>query len=451
LKYWKKREKAYFYKMRKSQKELRSQIDQDYLIDRIREKLLTLVDPRNRWIDYSFHDLVMSAYAMFHLKYPSLNRFATQTSSEKSNLKELFKIENLCSDSQLRNILDQLNPDCLRDLYGENFELLRKIGVLKEYQSIKNHLICSIDGVQHFSSKTVHCDECLTKNHSNGTVTYHHNMLCAALVHPTQREVFIMGSEPIIKQDGQTKNDCELNAGTRILKWLSDSYKDYKLLIVEDALYANGPHLRQILENNWQFVVNIKPKSQKILFKAFEMRKERGAVKYSESIDEEGTIHRFWFANNFALNETSSDVRVNVLFYEEQKKNGKIQKFSWATSIKLSKSNIERIMRIGRSRWKIENQTFNTLKNQGYEFDHNFGHGFKYLTTCFAYLMLLAFQNDQLFQRCNELFNKVWVAAKTKVKLWETIKAIFMTQIVFSFKEIYRMVANEFEVTMDSS
>jgi len=238
--------------MGKTQKELRLEIDQDYLVDRIRKKLLTLVDPRDRWIDYTFHDLVMSGYAMFHLKYPSVNLFETQTASEKINLKELFKIENLCSDTQLRSILDQLNPDCLRELYPENFKLLQKLGILKEYFSIKNHLICSIDGVQHFCSNEVHCDQCLRKEHSNGTVTYHHNMLCAALVHPSQREVFIMGSEPIVKQDGQTKNDCELNAGSRLLDWLSKQYKKYKLLIVEDALYANGPHLRQINIANGQ-------------------------------------------------------------------------------------------------------------------------------------------------------------------------------------------------------
>jgi len=437
--------------MRKSQALLRSEIDQDFLVDQVRQKLLSLTDPRDRFIGYRFHDLVMSAYAMFHLKYPSVNNFETQTESERANLKELFKIEKVCSDAQLRSILDQIDPSTLRQLYPENFRLLKRTGILKEYQTIKNHIICSIDGVQHFSSNEVHCENCLSKKHSNGTVTYHHNMLCAALVHPTQREVFIMGAEPIVKQDGQSKNDCELNAGTRLLDWLALQYKGHKLLIVEDALYANGPHLRQILSNHWQFVVNIKPKSQTTLFKAFEMRKKRGATKYCEWTDTAGTTHRFWYANNFALNEASPDVRVNVLFYEEEKKNGKLQKFSWATSIPVSKSHVERIMRIGRSRWKIENETFNTLKNQGYQFNHNFGHGFKHLTTLFAYLMLLAFQNDQVFQRCNGLFNRIWIAAKTKVKLWQTIKSIFMTRVVYSFRELYTIVGKEFRVKLDSS
>jgi len=436
--------------MKKTQSTLRSELSQDDLIARIRSKLLGLPDPRNREVSISFHDLVMSAYAMFHLKYSSVNQLETQTDFEKTNLQELFKIKRLCSDSQLRNILDQIDPACLRELFPENFKLLQKLGILKEYRSLKNHLICSIDGVQHFCSKEVSCEQCLTKQHADGTVTYHHNMLCAALVHPSQREVFVMGAEPIIKQDGQTKNDCELNASTRLLNSLSEQYVNHKMIIVEDALYANGPHLRQILDKErWEFVVNIKPKSQKTLFRAFEMRKKRGATSYYEYTDVAGTKHCFWYANNFALNEANADVRVNVLFYEEHQKNGKVQKFTWATSIKLTKSNVERIMRIGRSRWKIENQTFNTLKNQGYHFSHNFGHGIKHLTTFLAYLMLLAFQNDQVFQRCNNLFNRIWIATKTKIKLWKTVKAVFMTQIVDSFDELYIIVARLFRVQLE--
>ena len=49
--------------------------------------------------------------------------------------------------------------------------------------------------------------------------------------------------------------------------------------------------------------------------------------------------------------------------------------------------NLLRVMRGARARWKIENETFNTLKNQGYHFEHNFGHGYRHLSTVFAHLM----------------------------------------------------------------
>ena len=62
-------------------------------------------------------------------------------------------------------------------------------------------------------------------------------------------------------------------------------------------------------------------------------------------------------------------------------------------------------MRGGRARWKIENETFNTLKNQGYHFEHNYGHGKKNLPVVLAMVMLLAFfLVDQAQQRCCPLF-----------------------------------------------
>ena len=59
-----------------------------------------------------------------------------------------------------------------------------------------------------------------------------------------------------------------------------------------------------------------------------------------------------------------------------------------------AKQNVAAIMRAGRASWKVENETFNTLKNQGYHFEHNFGHGEKHLATVFANLMMLAFLID---------------------------------------------------------
>ena len=70
----------------------------------------------------------------------------------------------------------------------------------------------------------------------------------------------------------------------------------------------------------------------------------------------------------------------------------------------VNKRNVFRLMRGGRARWKIENETFNTLKNQGYNFEHNYGHGEQNLSVVFAMLMMLAFLVDQTQQLCCALF-----------------------------------------------
>ena len=103
-------------------------------------------------------------------------------------------------------------------------------------------------------------------------------------------------------------------------------------------------------------------------------------------------------------------------------------------------------MRMGRSRWKIENETFNTLKNQNYNFEHNFGHGKENLCTVFAYLMMLAFYVDQIQQSSCQYFKKILQELKTRVKLWESLRAVFkilpcknMIQIFFCIADMYQI------------
>ncbi len=74
-------------------------------------------------------------------------------------------------------------------------------------------------------------------------------------------------------------------------------------------------------------------------------------------------------------------------------------------------------MRGGRARWRIENKTFNTLKNQGYHFEHNYGHGDQNLATVLVLLMFLAFTVDQIRQQCCRFFRALHQGLHTKVKV----------------------------------
>ena len=84
-------------------------------------------------------------------------------------------------------------------------------------------------------------------------------------------------------------------------------------------------------------------------------------------------------------------------------------------------------MRGGRARWKVENETFNTLKNQGYHFEHNFGHGHQHLSVVFALLMMLAFLVDQTQQLACRLFQAVLQKKRSRIRLWEQMRALFST------------------------
>ena len=99
---------------------------------------------------------------------------------------------------------------------------------------------------------------------------------------------------------------------------------------------------------------------------------------------------------------------MNLLEYHQIDKNQKITKFSWVTDIEITNGNIFKIMRGGRARWKVENETFNTLKKQGYNLGNNYGLGQKNLSGIFTILMMLAFLVDQAQQLACWLYRRPW-------------------------------------------
>jgi len=428
---------------------LRKKITYDSLVKELRSFFATLDDPRNRSITYSFVDFLMSGFAMFSLKYSSLLQFENQSENEKSNLRSMFKIGSLCSDAQMRKVLDKVDHNGLKIMFVKYFKKLKNLSIDDSYRVLGDYLICSVDGVHHYSSQQVHCEQCLVKNHRDGSRTYSHSMLAGVLVHPDQKEVFVLGVENITNQDGALKNDCELNAVRRLLCWMSEYYKTEKFLFVEDALYANGPHIEQILSNNWEYIINIKPNKHKLLFQLVDSRTLYNPHQKLIKTDSKGIQHVYRWENNMTLNNASSHIKVSVLIYEQTDKKGNTKRFSWISSLQISKKNVEQIMRIGRSRWKIENETFNTLKNQGYHFEHNYGHGKKHLASTLTMLMLLAFLSDQIFQKCSKLFNDIWQAAKTKSKLWEMLRAFFMARKLKNFDQVYHLIAAQFFVQIE--
>jgi hypothetical protein len=98
------------------------------------------------------------------------------------------------------------------------------------------------------------------------------------------------------------------------------------------------------------------------------------------------------------------------------------------------------VARSRRARWKIENETFNTLKNQGHHFDHNYGHGEQHLSVVFAMLMMLAFLVDQTQQICCPLFQAVHKKLGSKRVLWERPRSHFYHFVFRSMQQLYEIV-----------
>ena len=435
----------------------RKYLSADALFTLLREGFERIPDHRPPDVDISISlpDALMSAFAVFSLKDPSLLAFDQRRNDE--NLKSVYGIENIPCDTHMRTILDPVDPESLRPLFKDVFRQLQRGKALEPFVFHEKCYLLSLDGTGYFSSHKVHCPSCMEKVSKSGEVTYYHQMLGAAIVHPDLKEVIPLMPEPIIKQDGETKNDCERNAAKRFLHKLRRDHPHLDLIVIEDALSSNAPHIRELHDHNMHYILGVKEGDHGFLFEHVRQAECDGRVAVWEYADETtGVRHRFRFLNGVPLNDSNQELLINFLEYWEIRPNGRQQHFSWVTDFQLDEQNVFQIMRGGRARWKIENETFNTLKNQGYQFEHNFGHGKQNLSVVFALLMMLAFLVDQTHQLCCPLFRAVWNKLGSKRMLWERIRSFFLEYVVYSMREIFEALCYGYDrprpvFTIDSS
>ncbi len=411
------------------------------LLNIVKKAFHKIIDTKNGRTT-SLIDCLMSAVALFGLKYPSLYQFDKDHKDGDGtlphNLKTLYEIEGVPSDTYLRERLDEVDPQELRGAFKSIFASLQRSKELEAYQFYKGHYLISADGTGMFSSKTINCDNCCVKNHRNGTKTYYHQMICASMVHPDIKQVIPLAPEPIVKDDGQKKNDCERNASKRLIANIRREHPHLPIIFIEDALASNGPHIDTLKKANMRYILGVKPGDHKWLF---DWVTSNDCTTHL--IHQNGTTHEFKFINDAPLNESRQDVRVNFIEYKETNKKGKVQVFSWVTDFHLSKDNVYQIMRGGRARWKIENETFNTLKNQGYHFEHNFGHGNKNLCSVLGFMMLLAFLIDQVQELACPLFKAALRKRCTRKSLWERLRGAFIYFYITDWEDLYVCIAGK--------
>jgi len=411
----------------------RKDLNADTLFSSIRSSFESLEDHRSEKAQIHLADAYMSAFALFSLKDPSLLAFEAR--QPDTNLKTIYKVNKVPCDTQMRKILDEQDPASIEPLFSDVFRQLQRGKCLEKMVYMDDYYLFSIDGTGYFSSNKINCKSCCTKTSSKtGEVTYYHQMLSGAIVHPDFKEVIPFAPEPIIKQDGEAKNDIERNASKRFLEKLRKTHPHLRLIVVEDSLHSNAPHIRELEKHNLRYIIGAKKGDHAFLFNYIESA-VKDKLTTEIKLEKDGVTRQFRFKNNVPLNESNKDQLVNFVEYWETTPK-KALHFSWVTNIKVTKENVFDIMRGGRARWRIENETFNTLKNQGYHFEHNFGHGYKNLSVVFAMLMMLAFLVDQVQQIASRLFNEVWKKLGTKRRMWEDIRSLFIGYIFNSMEEI---------------
>jgi len=378
-------------------------------------------------IKISIHDALMSGFACMHFQEPSLLQFQRNLEEEHhcNNLKTLFGVEAIPKETQMREIIDEIDSDYFGAIFKNYYLRLQRGKHLEDYQIFPGLYYFPIDGSEFFSSEEVHCEHCLTRTHRNGKKTYLHQVLQGGMMHPDQSEVIPFMPEQISNEDGDEKQDCEMNAAKRYVKKLRAAHPQLGLIIGGDSLFSRQPLIEEILREKAHYLFTAKSEDHKYLFEWIGAYK---ALKNFSTVDKNGDRHDYEWMNQVPLNGREDSIMVNFFRYQmvrvdDQGIEKVVYKSSWVTDLEISAENVKILVRTGRCRWKGENEVFNVMKNHGYYMDRNYGHGQKNLSFNFYLLTLLAFFFHQIFELTDKQYQACRKKFGSKKHLWEKLRA----------------------------
>ena len=200
---------------RQAKRTVRKNLNADALINLARKDFDQIEDHRAGNSKITLTDTLMSAMAMFHLKDQSLLEFDKRRREEPENLHTIYGLGRIPCDSQMRTILDPVDPAALRPVFRSVFRHLQRGKNLEAMTFLDGYYLLSGDGSGFYSSSKVSSDYCMRKVTRKGETKYYQQMYAAAFVHPDHKEVVPVFPEMITRKDGSNKNDCERNASRR--------------------------------------------------------------------------------------------------------------------------------------------------------------------------------------------------------------------------------------------
>jgi hypothetical protein len=409
----------------------------------ISERLREIEDGRQQGkVYYPLHDCAMSAFAMMFFQDPSVLEFQRrmQESINSNNLKTMFNVASIPKDSQLRDVLDQCPLDPLDKVFADFFYHLQRSKQLEAYQFINGMYLMPVDGSQYFCSEKISCPSCLTTTSKKGLVRYHHSILQAVIVHPDNKQVIPLAPEAIQNTDGTEKQDCEINAGKRLIKKIRTTHPKLKIIVGGDDLFSNQPFIDELKAAGMSFILVAKPSSHKILFEWFTELKQLDGASRLQFTDFKGRQHLYEWVNEIPLNGTKDADQVNFFHYQLIDKRNITYRNSWVTDIVIDENNVTQLVKGGRARWKVENEGFNTLKNQGYHIEHNFGHGQKNLSMIFFLLNLLAFFVHQIFELTDLHYQKCRAKFSARKEFWNQLRCTIRILLFKSWEQLLAFI-----------
>lgn len=404
---------------------------------------------RENSTDHSVHDAVMSGLACMFFQEPSLLQFqrSMEERTHQNNLRTLFEVQDIPSSNTMKEVLDNQDTQLFIPIGKEIVQRLQRSNQLNQFNLMPGWTVCSIDATQYHSSKSIHCEQCLTKQHEDNSVTYYHSALQAALMHPDIKQVIPVMAEPIQNRDGTNKQDCETNAGKRLIPQLRQQFPRMGLIITGDDLFSRQPMIETVLENKFHYFFVAKPTSHRYMM---EWLDAYDSLYELRDVDDNGRTIIYQWMNDVPLHGGKNAIHVNyfcktVISFNPDGTQKSCRTSSWVTDLNVSARNVALFVSGAKTRWKIENECFNTLKNQGYQLAHNYGHGENYLSFNFYQLTLLAFTLHQISELCDIAFKACRKKAGSKRNLWEKFRTFIDIAIFQTWEQLLHYYLNRDE------
>jgi hypothetical protein len=387
---------------------------QERLLAALRRCCETVPDlRRGKNATYAMADFALAAYAPFFLQSPSFlaHQRHLETGQGRSNCQTLIGMSKIPGDSQVRAMLDPVDPVHFFPMFAAVMAEFRQSGGLDAMRCLDGHLLIALDGTEYHGSDKIHCPNCSHRKRGKGKVEYFHAMLAAAVVAPGHNRVVPLEPEFIRPQDGHDKQDCESRAVRRWLAAHGAPYARLNPVYLGDDLMSRQPICQAVLDEGGHFLFVCKPESHPAI------EEFRHAIKADQWVHKlrrgkRWTTYRYQWLCGVPLRGDAKAIEVNWLMVEIINDKGELTyRNSFITDLPVSTENVAALAAAGRARWKVENKTFNALKTKGYNLEHNFGHGRQNLSTVLVTLNLLAFACHTV---C-DLGCRAWKAARREL------------------------------------
>ena len=422
----------------------------DFLIETFTSNINNIKDTRRQRSDlqYKFKDIILTAFAVFYFQSSSWLGFQRNMQSSKgnNNCHTMFGIEDIPSDNHIRQIVDQIEPINIKPVYDEIFKKLDDIKVLDKFTFMDDHLLVALDGTYYHSSKNISCKCCQRReNKETGEIDYYHSAITPVIVNPDIKRVLPLMQEFISNDDGEDKQDCEVNASKRWMDTFNNP-TNKNIIVLGDDLYSREPMIKKVLEKKYSYIFVAKKESHKYLYEQIDMVKNLETIdtkKVSKMINGKKQIFTYNYINKIAIKNPQGKTNHPPLAVNwceiivTDLKGKKLYHNSFITDLTIHQNNVEDITKAGRSRWKIENENNNVLKTKGYNLEHNFGHGKQYLSQTLCSLNILAF----LFHTVQDLTDELYIELRDEMGTREEFfTAISFLSTMFTFKSFDKMM-----------